>query len=57
MIKSAKLSFDELKAKGTEITQNVFEDTINGSIKYRPVNQPLYDPSKSKLSEMPEEWK
>ena len=40
-----------------EVGKKRLEDTINGSIKYRPVNQPLYDPSKSKLSEMPEEWK
>ncbi len=33
------------------------EDTLEGTIKYRPADKPLYDPSQSKLSEIPEEWK
>ena len=33
------------------------EDAISGTIQYRPMDKPLYDPAKSKLSEMPEEWK
>lgn len=35
VIPSAKLSFDSLKAKGTEITQNVYENTVNGITKIR----------------------
>ena len=35
VIPSAKLSFDELAAKGTEITQSVYENTINGITKIR----------------------
>ena len=35
VIPSAKLSFDDLKAKGTEITQKVFDDTIGAITKIR----------------------
>lgn len=32
-------------------------DTLEGTVKYRPGNKPLYDPSCSRLSEIPNEWK
>lgn len=32
-------------------------DTIDGSIKYRPYDKPIYDASVSNLSKIPDEWK
>lgn len=32
-------------------------DTLEGTVKYRPGDKPLYDPSCSRLSEIPDEWK
>lgn len=31
--------------------------TVAGTVRYRPYNQPIYDPGQSALSKMPEEWR
>ncbi|MEL7622498.1 MAG: site-specific DNA-methyltransferase [Clostridiales bacterium] len=33
------------------------DETVEGKVRYRPYDKPLYDPSQSALSKMPEEWK
>lgn len=39
------------------IADKRLQQSINGTIKYRPFNKPIYDSSKSPLSDQPEEWK
>lgn len=31
--------------------------TVAGTVRYRPYDQPIYDPGQSALSKMPEEWR
>lgn len=33
------------------------EQTVAGSIKYRPYDKPIYDAKTSALSKIPDEWK
>ena len=40
-----------------KVGQQRLEESLQGTIKYRPADKPLYDPSKSRLSEIPAEWK
>lgn len=40
-----------------EVGRKRLEETIQGTVRYRSADKPLYDPSKSKLSEIPDEWK
>lgn len=40
-----------------EIANERLQQSINGTVKYRPFNKPIYDNSKSPLSNEPEEWK
>lgn len=39
-----------------EIAKDRLQQSINGTIKYRPFDKPIYDNSRSKLSETPDEW-
>lgn len=39
------------------IGQDRLEKTLNGEIKYRPYDKPIYDANSSSLSKVPEEWK
>ncbi|MCR5713532.1 MAG: site-specific DNA-methyltransferase [Bacteroidales bacterium] len=47
----------EIVPEYIEVGRQRLEDSITGKVKYRPMDKPLYDPSKSKLSEVPDEWK
>lgn len=47
----------ELMDSYIKVGQKRIEDTLNGKIKYRPHDKPLYDHTKSKLSNIPEEWR
>jgi adenine-specific DNA-methyltransferase len=40
-----------------KIGQRRLQDTLSGTIKYRPHDKPIYDSSTSKLSRIPDEWK
>lgn len=40
-----------------QISQERLHQTLDGTIKYRPFDKPIYDPAQSKLSEIPEEWR
>lgn len=40
-----------------EIANKRLQQSIDGTIKYRPYNKPIYDCTKSRLSDEPEEWK
>lgn len=40
-----------------DIAKERLKQSVDGTIKYRPFNKPIYDNSKSRLSEEPEEWK
>lgn len=49
---------------GCEVVEEYIEtgkkrlnDTIEGTVRYRPYDQPIYDPGQSALSKVPEEWK
>lgn len=49
---------------GCEVVEEYIEtgkkrlnDTIEGTVRYRPYDQPIYDPGQSALSKIPEEWK
>ena len=43
----------ETEAKYVEIAKERLEDTMAGSVKYRPFDRPIYDHTKSKLSRKP----
>lgn len=38
------------------ISQKRLEDTLDGTVKYRPFDKPIYDAHSSNLSKIPEEW-
>ncbi len=38
------------------ISKERLQESLKGTIKYRPFNQPIYDSTKSKLSKRPQEW-
>lgn len=40
-----------------EIGEKRLQDTLNGEVEYRPADKPLYDPSQSNLSKIPDEWR
>lgn len=40
-----------------EIANERLQQSVDGTIKYRPYDKPIYDSSKSPLSDEPEEWK
>ncbi len=40
-----------------KISEERLRESIDGTIKYRPFDQPIYDAKKSNLSKEPEEWK
>lgn len=40
-----------------KISKNRLEQTIEGTVKYRPYDKPIYDASTSSLSKIPEEWR
>ena len=35
----------------------MLQEAVDGTIKYRPFNQPIYDSTQSNLSKIPSEWK
>ena len=39
------------------IAKNRLQQAIDGTVKYRPFDRPIYDNTQSRLSEEPEEWK
>ena len=39
------------------ISQERLQEAIDGTIKYRPFDQPIYDSKQSNLSRIPDEWK
>ena len=47
----------EIVPEYIEVGRQRLEDSLVGNVKYRPMDKPLYDPAKSKLSETPAEWK
>lgn len=40
-----------------QIGKKRLEETVEGTIKYRPYDKPIYDAKSSKLSQIPDEWK
>ena len=40
-----------------EISKERLEQAARGEVKYRPYDKPIYDPSTSSLSKVPEEWR
>lgn len=40
-----------------EISYERLLDTLDGTVKYRPFDKPIYDPSGTALAKYPEEWK
>lgn len=40
-----------------ETGKNRLNDTVAGTVRYRPYDQPIYDPGQSALSKVPEEWR
>ena len=40
-----------------DIGRRRLQESIDGTVRYRPADQPIYDSSKSKLSKAPEKWK
>ncbi len=40
-----------------EISRERLQESLDGTVKYRPFDQPIYDSSKSNLSKAPDEWK
>ncbi|WP_101910210.1 DNA-methyltransferase [Marasmitruncus massiliensis] len=47
----------ELDNSYVKIGEQRLNDSIAGTIKYRPFNKPIYDHTKSGLSKVPDEWK
>ena len=47
----------EIMPEYLEIAEERLNNTYEGKERYRPMDQPLYNPKKSKLSNVPEEWK
>lgn len=47
----------EILKQYIDIGKQRLVETIEGTIKYRPYNKPLYDPASSRLSQFPNEWK
>ena len=47
----------ELMHEYVEVGDNRLEETLAGTVSYRPFDKPLYDPKNSNLSKTPEEWK
>lgn len=39
-----------------DICKKRLEESVDGTIKYRPFDKPIYDPSQSNLSKIPTEW-
>ena len=40
-----------------EIGKKRLVDSLDGTIKYRPLNKPIYDAAQSTLSKAPDEWR
>jgi len=41
-----------------EITRQRILDNFNGTLRYRPIGKPVYQPTgREKVSQIPEEWK
>jgi len=47
----------EIMKEYVDLSFDRLTDTINGTVKYRPADKPIYDPSQTDLSIYPEEWK
>ena len=47
----------EIVKEYIDVGMRRLQETLDGTVKYRPSNKPLYDPSSSRLSEIPNEWK
>lgn len=47
----------EIVKEYIDVGMQRLQETLDGTVKYRPSNKPLYDPSSSRLSEIPNEWK
>ena len=39
-----------------DISQTRLQESVEGTVKYRPFDKPIYDASKSNLSKRPNEW-
>ena len=46
----------EINNKYFEIGKERLQSVLQGTVKYRPFDKPLYDPKSSPLSKLPEEW-
>ena len=46
----------EINSKYFQIGEERLRSVLNGTVKYRPYDKPLFDPKSSPLSKMPEEW-
>lgn len=47
----------ELMHEYVEVGDTRLEETLAGTVNYRPFDKPVYDPKQSNLSKTPEEWK
>ena len=47
----------ELEKRYIEIGEERLKNTINGTVKYRPFDKPIFDACASNLSKIPDEWK
>ena len=47
----------ELVDEYIDISQKRLQESLDGTVKYRPVDQPIYDAKQSNLSKAPDEWK
>lgn len=47
----------EVMPEYVEISKQRLERTLRGDEAYRPITKPIYNPKKSNLSKIPEEWK
>ena len=47
----------EIDQKYVDIGKKRLDSVLEGTVKYRPYDKPLYDPATSNLSKIPEEWK
>ena len=47
----------ELVDEYVDISRERLQESVDGTIKYRPFDQPIYDAKRSNLSKAPEEWR
>ena len=46
----------EIVPEYVEISRERLQASIDGTVKYRPFDRPIYEPKESNLSKLPIEW-